>query len=337
MIAPAELSIFLFALPVLVTAAALLLFANAAAAIARPHALSIVLANALLVALVGLILARRDGNATLGASQIILCTLAMLSAQIIAAPLLDRARRAGLLFVSLLGGLGIIQLTLGYLTPLLEPIVRSALLLVTVLAASSMALIGSTALRNHPRRSGTLAQGWMLVGYGLLAIALGGIGWLLEPGAQPLAQLPIVVSALVAALVCLLGAQKHRHPAPLRMAGGGLVAGILVALLAPDDLVVGVFSGIAAAFCVVRGERVAQAILLDDPSQLVGTLMLPAMLGLLLPGLLDLAVMADYLQWIGAALLLASALSVLLWPIAMGVFGLAASQRRVKEGFSHDA
>lgn len=336
------LTLFILALPVLVASASLLLAGQCAAPGARQHAAITMLAASLLTALGCLLIARQGPVDALTASQLILTALAMLGAFLIAAPLLDRARQGGLLAAALPGGLMTVQGIFAWLQNLLPTLPRSGLLLALIIITGALGLAGSAMLRAHPARLSPagqprlhpLAQAWLLAGLALLALTLAGLAWLMEPEAEPLAQLPLAISSLTAALACLLASQR-RHPHPLRKAGEGLVAGVVLAVLCPPSLAVAVGAGLLAAFLTLRGETIALALRLDDPLHQLGMLLLPAMAGLLLPGLLALSSLAAQLQWLGACLAAAGLLTLLLWPLSMLLFGLAASPRRIREGLDN--
>ncbi|PZP83862.1 MAG: hypothetical protein DI582_10155 [Azospirillum brasilense] len=342
MFTPINLTFFLLLLPILTGAACLLALAQTAAAPARPHATLCSLMLAMLSA-VGCLFLARDGQATqLNSSQLVLSALGMLAAQTCAATLIDRTRRAGLLFGSLMGAWLFVQFGIGSLPSLLPAMPRSGLLLVVLAAASFMGLIGSNALPMHPLRftasmqprTQALPQSWIFTGQVLLALCCAVLGWAMEAAIAPLAYVNIATSALVGAMASLWLAQRGRHPTPLIKAGEGLVAGVLVALLCNGAASTALACGVLASLCVTSAERMMHSLRIDDAPHLAGMVLLPAMLGLLVPGLLHGGVLAAQLQWLGASLGMGALAGILLWPLSMLLFGLQANARHVREGFS---
>lgn len=283
---------------------------------ARQHAVAL-LATTILLALLAALLRGTAGGMS--------AALGVLLAVIIAAPLLDRARLVGLCVVAVAGGLALPPL-LSELGAGLKPLSHAGEWLALLVAAALVGLVGSALLPRHPARVGNvlpaIAQPWIVAGHGVLALLLG------LQSAQPDA---VLVSGFAAALMVLLWARHHRHPHGLWLAGEALLAGTLAALLAPADTTLALLLGAAAAACVWQGPAIARGLRLDDAAHVLGSVLLPALLGLLLAGALDLAQLALQLRWLAAALM-AAGLALPLWPAAMLLFGLGASPARVRAG-----
>lgn len=338
-IAP-EFLTFLLLLPVLATAASLLLFANATASIAHAHAQMVALGIALLCLLISLGISQHGGQVNFSISQLVPASIAILCAQVIASPLLDRARRGGLMFAAIAGGFSVMELVqTGMLAPP-DALARGGMLAVALLAASILALIGSAMLPAHPSRAHflqrrqALAEMWMFAGYALMALTIGLLRWLIDPASGVGAM---VLSALTASVAALFIAQHLREPHRLRMVGEAMVAGTLCAAVAADVFAVGIGAGVAGAGAALLGPRMARGMQIDDPAHLLGMVLLPSLMALLLPGVMEIEQLAPHLRWIGSALVVALGVSVPLWPATMLLFGLRAGSARVREGFSDDA
>jgi hypothetical protein len=316
---------FAFALPLLLTAAALLLFPACLAPSSRGRGAVAALAVALLSGFAALVL--------LQPAPLLCTTLALLGALIATAPLLDRARLPALALAGCAAGLAATCLILHQLPLALPPLVRGAALHLILIAALVVGFAGSMALPPHPSRitaQGALRviavhQGIALAGWSLLALCFAGMGAMLDN----IAPLPVAASALAAALVALFSARAEDG---LQKAGEALAAGVLVALLAPLSLEAASALGIVAGFFVSRGEAITAALRIDDAAHLAGALLIPAILGLLAPGFLTLDALAAPLAWLGATLLLGLAIAAIVWPVAMLSAGLALPPRRVREG-----
>ena len=254
-------------------------------------------------------------------------------AQIIAASLLDRTRLVGLVGGSVLAMLATIHILIDEL-PMLMPLVeRGALLLTALIAASMCGLIGSALLPTHPARAARVERLLLPLytyprsfGVLLLAMTIGGIEWVSDAKqAVPTFLIPALSAALYP-LLMRLGANR------LYGAAEGLLAGTVIALLIPHSGPEGIVYGIIAAVLVERGALIAHALRLDDPARLTGTILLPAMAGLLLPQLHELAAIADALRWLGVGLLTGAAVALAVWTIVKLTVGFAAAPQRVREG-----
>jgi hypothetical protein len=261
----------------------------------------------------------------------------LFAAMLIAAPLFERARFVGLLLAALSGSAALFTGMGNYLQFNLPSVPPLAMFLLTLVAALAMGLIGGTLLPLHPKRfreDGRMIwhgapQAMALAGWVCVTLALGGTAWLLEPDSIGLPQLG---AALVAAFVTLFHAQSAQGEDVLQKAGEGLAAGLLVTLLAPLSPVAAAALGLAAGFIVARSEALAVALRITDTHHFLGALMFPCLIGLLLPGIQDVTLLAPVLQWLGAALLLALMISLILWPAVMLLFGVALPPRLVREG-----
>lgn len=306
--------------PALALLGGLLAFAPATIPHARQHALTACLAIALLALLAAFY--------SPGWSP----ALAVLLALIIAAPLLDRARFFGLV-VGALVGMGFIHYCIVSSLPTFLPIVPHTLhVLVGIAGASLLGLIGSACMEIHPARAklrapvGPIAM--RAAGYVLLTLTV----VTLAQAAEALQLHSLVLAGLTGALLSLLWARYVHHPQPLLRVAQGLLAGVLTALMLPEDQELALTAGALAAVLVAQGESAAHALRLDDPAQVIPTLLLPSLLGVALPGIYSFAVLADHLRWLGAALGLAMLVALALWPALMLTLGLAASSRKVREG-----
>lgn len=341
----AEITFMLALLPVLAAAAGQLGFVSYCVAQARAHASITGLLLTLLTALACLLLASGDGQSSgLSASQLVLMALALLAVHSIAAPLLDRARRGGLVLGSVLGAGVLIHCSLTVFPSLLPPLPRSGLVLGVLLAASIMGLIGSHALPRHPLRytrdgqlkHSPLPQGWMVVGLSCFALTVALLGWAMQSLDAPLAPVSMLISALVSATLVLLVATRQRHPAALVLSAQALVAGVVLALLVQHALCVAIACGVLAGLCVLLGATMTQALQTDDAPNSAGMLLLPSAIGLVLPGVMQPSLLAEHLQWLGATLAMGALAGILLWPLSMLLLGLEANSRRVREGFAQE-
>ena len=262
--------------------------------------------------------------------------LAVPASVLVATSLLERGRFYGLLLVGTAAGalgLYILERLLGWWMPVLSPLALLPLALVMALVTG---LLGGMHLSLHPRRVRDGAalwhlapQGLVLTGWLLLTGGLAGVAEQMHPGAIGISQL---AAMLVGGFMSLLQAQGAGSGDGLQKAGEGMAAGLLISLLAPASPMAGAALGLVAAFCVARGEALALALRLADAHRFTGALLLPAMLGLLVPGLMHAAQLAPQLAWLGAALGSAAMLALLLWPLAMLICGVALPARLVREG-----
>lgn len=320
----------LLLLPLLSSLAGLLGFAFAAAKASRHYALGASLAISLLVALLTFL--QSFGGPVYLEGMLLYVSLGILLAQIVAASLLDRARLIGLIGGSVLASFALLSLVIDE-APMVLPLVAGEVwLLCALITASLVGLAGSAWLPIHPARAMRGDQlraphfsyvrdaGLLLMAMSFVLVAAGNTEASLSPS--------FALSAIVAALCPLL---LHRGPVRLHLAAEGVLAGCIIAILSAGNSMEAVVYGAVAAVLVQRGERIAGSLRLDDPSRLVGTVLLPAMAGLLLPFTHDLSALADALRWLGASLLIAGVVS-LLWLAAKASVGLAAAPARVREG-----
>lgn len=255
-------------------------------------------------------------------------------AQLIAAPLLERTRFLGLVTASLAGSAAILYAVPEMLAPNLPERPALALLPLSMIVAMLVGMIGGMKLPLHPQRhreNGSAVwhsapQAVMLAGWICVALAM---VFLCGPDLLGRTQ---VASALAAALVALFYAQMGHGQDALQKAGEGLVAGLLISLLVPLAPLPASLLGALAGFFVTRSEAMALALRLDDPHHFLGALLVPSILGLLMPGILDLSLMAAALQWLGASFALALAVSLILWPLTMFLLGMQLPARLVREG-----
>ena len=253
--------------------------------------------------------------------MLVVCGLAI-------APLADRARPASLMLVAPIAAYAT-------LSALFTFNASSAVVLVgSVLAISITALVGSATLPAHPARytvSGQLrsvstSQAALLCGWTLLAASLVALTMML--GTTPDFTL-LALSAIIAALATLL--TTHANDG-LAKAGESFAAVALITCCTPLTMPLAVMLGLAASFTVHRSEAISLSLRVDDPQHITGALLMPAALGLILPGALNTTRLASQMSWLGIAIITGLALSALLWPIVMLLTGLALPKRRVTQG-----
>ena len=315
-------------LPLMAALAGLFAFPYAAHPASRHYALGASLAMSLLASLIALL-----GDGEYFTTTIIHASLMVAITQVIAASLLDRTRLIGLVGGSILAMLATIHILMDELPMLMPLMKRSALLLSVFIAASMCGLTASALLPMHPARA---ARGERLTlpffayprsfGVLLLAMAIGGVDGVSDTtqGAPT-----FLIPALTAALYPLLVRPGTNR---LHSAAEGLLAGTVIALVGPQSGPEGIAYGIIAAVLVERGVLIAHALRLDDPARITGTLLLPAIAGLLLPHVHDLAATADALRWLGVSLLTGAIVALAVWTFVKLTVGFAAAPQRVREG-----
>ena len=252
---------------------------------------------------------------------------------LIAAPLLERSRFLGLAAAALAGSAAI-----HYAIPLLSPYLPASdtvmMMQVALIVALLIGMVGGMKLPLHPQRHRNdghavwhaAPQGLILAGWVLVTAAIAGTVGIATMGRAQ------VIAALVAALAALAHAQLGHGRDSWQKAGEGLLAGVVITLLVPLAPLAAAAAGLLAGFLVTRSEAIALSLRLDDPHHFLGALLLPAMFGLLLPGIAELALLAGQLKWLGAAIALAAVISLILWPLSMFLLGIALPPRLVREG-----
>lgn len=320
----------LIMLPVLAAVGGMLAFASMAHVGSRHYAMSASLSISLLITFVALFV--RGGEPVYIEGMVLYISISTVAAQIVAAPLLDRTRLIALVAGPLIAGYILTDLILYDLPMPMPSLPREGWFLCTVIAACIVGLAASAWMPVHPAR--TMVQEQIRAPQfsyvrdaGLLMIAAALVVLALRNAELPLTPV-FAVSAITAALWPLL---VGRGAARIHRAAEGILAGSIIALMSRGSGIEGVAYGILAAVLIQRGELIAAALRLDDPARLVGTLLLPAMAGMLLPLAHDLSFLADALRFLGATLLISGAVS-LLWLVAMATVGLAANPARVREG-----
>ena len=317
----------------LLTGAALLLVAPAAMVPAmRPRSASLLLASLLLAFIASFLLIRLNSHSdVVTASKLIAASLAVLATGLVAAPLLDRVRSGGSV-AAVVGGVLLVPAVLHGFIAHLPPLGGIAVLYAVLIAAVLLGLGGSLSLAMHPGRftaegarrfvpttTSASALGWLGASAALLSFAT-----LMLPFGSTLPLTPILACGLVGALPLVL---RSRAEETLVSAAQGFTAGCLIALGGALTLEQSIPAGLAAALCILRSDTTTDALRLDDPQRLTGTVLLPATLGLLALGAADIARFADALLWLGASLALGVAFSCILWPLAKLTLGLALQSR----------
>lgn len=280
-----------------------------------------VLALAILIAVPLILILRSDSAAPY---PIFLITLVALC---IAAPLMERGRLFGIGVAAIAGGIGLSEL-------IPQAMSAPAPLPVWLLGALTIALIGSMLLPMQPQRMRedgqaiwhAAPQGAMLAGWVCLAIAFilfNGVGNF------TLAQAATMGAA---ALFTLLNSQTGPGHDSMQKTGEALVAGLLISWVLPMTPMGGALLGIVAGFFVARSEAIALSLRIEDPHHLLGAMFIPAALGMLMPGLADMGLLADQLEWVGAGIGMGIVTAVVLWPITMFLFGMALPTKQMREG-----
>lgn len=321
-------------LPLMAALAGLFAFPYAAQPASRHYALGASLALSLLAGLIALL--KSDSSVEYFTPTMIHAAFMIVVVQVVAAPLLDRTRLLGLVGGSMLAMLAIMDALIDELPMIMPLLERSTWLLAALIAASLCGLIGSALLPTHPARA---ARGEKLplplftyprsFGVLLLAITIGSVDWAND-------EMQIVPTFLVPALTAALYPLLIRPGANrLHAATEGVLAGTIIALLMPQSGPEGVAYGIIAAVLVERGVLIANALRLDDPARLTGTILLPAIAGLLLPYLNNLSTLSDALEWLGAGLLTGIIVALVVWFGVKLTVGFAAAPKRVREGLDY--
>ena len=243
----------------------------------------------------------------------------VLLAALIALPLLDRTRFYGLALGAGAGGILTVW-AIDIAARTLPAIPNNGAMLMALFSASAIGLIASLMLPLHtsritaeglarraPRPDATLATGWIILLLILLTIPY-------EPSR--------LIAGISAAFFALAATRYGVLPQSLETAAQAFVAGTILTLLSPLSFAEGLLAGMLAAFCVVRSEGMAHAIRLDDPARMVGTLVFPALFGLLLPGVLSSSQLAAEITALAAACAITLMISLILWPAVMLLVGL---------------
>lgn len=255
-------------------------------------------------------------------------------ALLIAAPLFERTRFLGLIVAALAGSVAVSFGIPQFLAPNLPARPALSLLPIWLIIALVIGMIGGIKLPLHPQRyraDGSAVwhaapQAAMLAGWICLALAF---VFLCGPETLGMSH---INAALVAGLFALLHAQRGHGQDALQKAGEGIMAGLLMVLLVPLTPLAASAAGLVAGYFVTRSESIAISLRLDDPHHFLGALLIPSMLGLLMPGIADLAALASAVKWLGGAMALALIVSLILWPLTMFLLGMALPPRLVREG-----
>ena len=257
----------------------------------------------------------------------------------------DRARSAGLVLFAL----GVTATILHYAYPLLTlmlPTMSLASVIYGMLITAGMAhlvMIASLPLssvrftsQGERRLQAVPPFTFEAVAGGLLAVAFCALLWRMKAyeGVNTsfhiyAAMIACITSSICAAMVTL----KRRAPAALNIALLAMPAGVLsVGLLTQatpfEVMLVAALTG--AAVSLSRDAMLA--LRLDEPSNSIAVLLIPALIGLMAPGMLTLSQLATQVQWLGA--LAATGLVVgYLWRVlSQFTLGLTLSRRASAEG-----
>ncbi len=319
----------IYALPALAMAALLMLAPAPLAAPTRRRAAATLLMILLLSCLFSLLMIRlQSGTDSLNTARIVATTLVMLVAALVAAPLLERARVGGLVVASVGVGLLVTPLFLHGLLPALPANSGVALLYALLIVATLTGLGGSMQLPLGTERfTATGARRAVAANHTLLAVgwvAMAGLcallGWTMLPPDAAMRPLPVLLSGITASVMQLL---TTRADDALAKAGEGFAAGVVMTLLSPLPLEYAFVAGVVAGFFVMRGVAITTALRVDDAQNLTGALLVPALLGLLLPALAGVGDLGAAIVWIGASCGIGCALALILWPFVKLTIGLA--------------
>lgn len=142
-----------------------------------------------------------------------------------------------------------------------------------------------------------------------------------------------MLAAIAAAVSAACVTFYRRSPAALNIAMLAMPAGLLAIGMLPmaTPLEIGIIAACAgAAVSLTRDGLVGLHI--DEPSHSAAALLIPAVLGFIVPGMLDITLLAGQVRWVGA-LLAAGLLIGSGWRmICQATLGLALSRRAAEEG-----
>lgn len=257
----------------------------------------------------------------------------------------DRSRVAGLALFALT----VNAVSVHYVYPLLEdtlPLQSLAASLYNVLVLSSAA--GFALLCKTPRSGERFtskgeyrvtfspsfskdvwAGGLLASGIALLVLRLRGAEWADTGFLMQACIMGAVVAAFAAALTTL----TRKQPSTVNNAFLALPAGILAVGLAGkvtmgEVCVLATVAGILASLCRDALVRLR----LDDPSQSIACLCVPAMVGLMAPALTDTSLLASQATWVAALAVSGLVLGYISRLLVQATLGLALSRRAREEG-----
>ena len=307
-------------LPPLITLSYLLILPTPLAPQARKRATISVLSMMLLTFGSCLLLISLNTNSSLlNVVRIVSASLALVITGLVCAPLLDRTRPVPLLITASLVGIFLTPLLMHGLEAKLPVIDGEPLLYTAIITSCLIALGGSKQFPPHPARGEyTINYRRMFMGWLTFAVLFGLYATAMKSAIPPL------VSAIAAAGLCLV---RTRTQEAWRKVGEGIMAGTLIALLSPYSPEATAAIGVLAGYMVLRGEALTKTLKLDDPHHLTGTLLLPAMVGLMLPCVGKHEMLTGSLLWLGAAILLGLLGTVAVWPLAKRILRLSLSPK----------
>ena len=239
-----------------------------------------------------------------------------LLALLIAAPLIDRTRTISLLVAAPALALALFHYAVPYITEQWHMNYNYVMMLIS---ASIIGLFGSAMLPVHRPREYHIHQA--LIGRAALAMTLGLILW---------GDGFFVKSALLCAWIAGAIAYFKGMSQPLRYVGMGLVAGTILAQTKDMPTAQMVLAACAGAYFTFAGEKTSKALVIDDPHNITGMVLMPALFGVLLTGLSN-HMLAESLQWLGVAVAV-GIIASLGWLIVKFTLGLSAPQRLLREG-----
>lgn len=257
----------------------------------------------------------------------------------------DRSRVAGLVFFTLM----VNAVGVHYVHPLLEdtlPLQSLAASLYNVLILSTAA--GFVLLYRTPRSGERFtAQGEYRVTFspsfskdiwagGLLALGMSLLILRLrdaEGADTGFLMQACIVGAVVAAFGAFLTTAIRKQPSAVNNAFLALPAGVLAVGLAgempmPELCALAAIAGILVSVCRDALVRLR----LDEPSQSIASLCVPAMVGLMVPALTDASLFVSQAAWVGALAVSGVVLGYISRLLVQATLGLAPSRRAREEG-----
>lgn len=325
--------------------AAITMLVHAATPNARRTALGVALSTLALVWLMLMVTGERLGTDAVRADLGVNIALTGFAALLTIMGVTDRARSAGLV---LLAG-GVVATVMHYVYPIMLlflpelPVATTLYSLIIIAGFAQLTLIASLPLSGA--RFTTKAERRMpsappmvpdaVIG-GIYAVSLCALLWRVRAYESANMEFHVygaMMGALVAALCAALVARYRRSPAALNIALLALPAGVLATGLLPVVSAAEVVSCAAITGAAVTITRDALISLrFDEPSHSIACLVVPALCGLVAPGVIAPAELAERIQWVGS-LAMAGVLVGFTWRVICQItLGLSLSRRASAEG-----
>lgn len=343
--APEHVSAFMAATTCALMAAAIAMLVQAATPNARRTALGVALSTLALVWLVVMGTGEVLGTDAVRADPGVNIALTGFAALLTIMGVADRVRSAGLVVLAA----GVVGTVVHYVYPLMVlflpelPVATTLYSVIIIAGFAQLVLIASLPLSGA--RFTTKAERRMpsspslvpdaVIG-GIYAVVFCALLWRVKAYDEANIGFHLysaMMSALMAALCAALTARYRRSPAALNIALLALPAGVLATGLLPmvTATEVAVCAAIAGAGVAITRDALI-SLRFDEPSHSIACLVVPALCGLLAPGVLTPAELAERIQWAGA-LMLAGVLVGFAWRVICQVtLGLSLSRRASAEG-----